>query len=82
LIARILVQQNQREQARRALSEMLQKAGSGMFMYRKEAEALLAELGGPVSAIAPGAPGATTEAPPAEDATNPTSPTNPTTPAP
>lgn len=82
LIAKILVQQNQKEQARRALSEMLQKAGSGMFMYRKEAEALLQELGGPVTAIAPGA--APAETPAAADPTNPTNPassTNPTAPA-
>lgn len=74
LIARILVQQNQREQARRALTEMLQKAGAGMFMYRKEAEALLQELGGPVTAIAPGGP---TETPAADSPTNPTNPTAP-----
>jgi tetratricopeptide (TPR) repeat protein len=57
LVARILVQKNQREQAAKALEQVLTQAGAGMFMYRKEAEALLKELGGtvPKSGAASGA---------------------------
>jgi tetratricopeptide (TPR) repeat protein len=61
LVARILVQKNQKENAARALEQVLAQTGSGMFMYRKEAEALLKELGGTLPpATTPGsAPGAT-----------------------
>jgi tetratricopeptide (TPR) repeat protein len=57
LVARILVQKNQKENAAKALEQVLAQAGSGMFMYRKEAEALLKELGGTVPGpqAAPGA---------------------------
>jgi predicted Zn-dependent protease len=64
LYARILMLNNQREQAKLALEQVLQQAGSGMFMYRKEAEALLKELGGtvpkPQAAQLPAAEGVTT----------------------
>jgi tetratricopeptide (TPR) repeat protein len=52
LVARILVQKNQKENAAKALEQVLAQAGAGMFMYRKEAEALLKELGGTVPAPA------------------------------
>ncbi|MBA3480677.1 MAG: hypothetical protein H0T51_02575, partial [Pirellulales bacterium] len=57
LVARILVAKNQKENAAKALEQVLAQAGAGMFMYRKEAEALLKELGGRVPApqAAPGA---------------------------
>jgi Tfp pilus assembly protein PilF len=65
LVARILVTKNQKENAAKALEQVLAQAGQGMFMYRKEAEALLKELGGtvpqpqpqttPTSTTAPGA---------------------------
>jgi Tfp pilus assembly protein PilF len=48
LVARILVAKNQKENAAKALEQVLAQAGQGMFMYRKEAEALLKELGGTV----------------------------------
>jgi tetratricopeptide (TPR) repeat protein len=61
LVARIFVLNNQREQAKLALEQVLQQAGAGMFMYRKEAEALLKELGGTTPATQPAAAqGATT----------------------
>jgi hypothetical protein len=41
---------------------VLQQAGAGMFMYRKEAEALVKELGGTVPAAGAPAAGATTPA--------------------
>lgn len=70
LVARILVQKGQKENAAKALEQVLLQAGQGMFMYRKEAEALLKELGGklpqvPPAAGAPAAPGVTTTATPA-----------------
>jgi tetratricopeptide (TPR) repeat protein len=63
LVARILVQKNQKENAAKALEQVLAQAGGGMFMYRKEAEALLKELGGtvPKPATGPGAGPATTQ---------------------
>jgi tetratricopeptide (TPR) repeat protein len=48
LVARILVAKNQKENAARALEQVLTQTGAGMFMYRKDAEALLKELGGTV----------------------------------
>jgi tetratricopeptide (TPR) repeat protein len=48
LVARILVAKNQKDNAAKALEQVLTQAGAGMFMYRKEAEALLTELGGTV----------------------------------
>lgn len=48
LVAKILVQKGQKDNAAKALEQVLQQAGAGMFMYRKEAEALLKELGGTV----------------------------------
>jgi tetratricopeptide (TPR) repeat protein len=63
LVARILVQKNQKENAAKALEQVLAQAGQGMFMYRKEAEALLKELGGtvPAPSTTPGAAPATTQ---------------------
>ncbi len=61
LVARILVQKGQKENAAKALEQVLAQAGAGMFMYRKEAEALLKELGG----TAPGPQAAPGAAPPA-----------------
>jgi predicted Zn-dependent protease len=88
LVARILIQQNQRENARKALEEVLTRAGSGMFMYRTEAENLLKELGGTVPAPQAGGATATpsvpTETPgvtPPAGSTSPTA-TPGTTPAP
>ncbi|MCC6493419.1 MAG: tetratricopeptide repeat protein [Pirellulales bacterium] len=48
LVARILVSKGQKDQARKAIEQVLAKAGSGMFMFRKEAEAMLKDLGGSV----------------------------------
>jgi len=56
LVARILLQKNQRDNARKALEQVLAQAGAGMFMYRKEAEALLKELGGTVPQPGAGQP--------------------------
>ena len=47
----------QKENALKALEQVLQQAGSGMFMYRKEAETLVKELGGTVPAAGAPAPG-------------------------
>lgn len=58
LVAKILVAKGQKENALKALEQVLQQAGSGMFMYRKEAEALVKELGGAVPAAGTPAPGA------------------------
>ena len=83
LVARIFVLNNQRDQAKLALEQVLQQAGSGMFMYRKEAEALLKELGGtlPPAAATPGAttPAGTTpvSTPAAAAATRPAAGTTP-----
>ncbi|RIK73295.1 MAG: hypothetical protein DCC67_18040 [Planctomycetota bacterium] len=66
LVARILVSKGQKEQARKALEQVLTQAGSGMFMYRKEAETLLKELGGvvpPTPAPAVTTPALTTSTP-------------------
>ena len=65
LIAKILVDQKQPDQAKKALEQVLKQAGVGMFMYRKDAEALLKELGGEIPApqAVPGAPASTTGAP-------------------
>jgi tetratricopeptide (TPR) repeat protein len=60
LVAKILVQKGQKENALKALEQVLQQAGAGMFMYRKEAEALVKELGGAVPAAAGAASGAAT----------------------
>jgi tetratricopeptide (TPR) repeat protein len=63
LIARIFMQNNQKDQAKLALEQVLQQAGNGMFMFRKDAEKLLKELGGTVpqtSKTATTAPGAAT----------------------
>lgn len=77
LVARILVAKGQKDQARKAIEQVLAQAGQGMFMYRKEAEALLKELGGtvptatPASTPAPGgaaAPGAIPPVPAASPA--------------
>lgn len=57
LVAKILVAKGQKENAVKALEQVLQQAGAGMFMYRKEAEALVKELGGTVPAANPAAPG-------------------------
>ena len=63
LVAKILVQKGQKENALKALEQVLQQAGAGMFMYRKEAEALVKELGGTLPSAAPAtAPAATTPA--------------------
>ena len=48
LVAQIMVARNQKENARRVLDQVLDQAGAGMFLYKKEAEALLKELGGPI----------------------------------
>ncbi|MCA9257556.1 MAG: tetratricopeptide repeat protein [Planctomycetales bacterium] len=45
LIARILLQQNQKDEARKILDSVLQQIGDGMMIYRNDAEKLLAELG-------------------------------------
>lgn len=76
LVARIMIQQNQRDQAKKALEEVLTRAGAGMFMYRKESEALLKELGGevPKPPAAGTTPAVTTSVPPAPGADPPTSP--------
>lgn len=58
LVAKILVAKGQKENALKALEQVLQQAGSGMFMYRKEAEALVKELGGTVPAAGTPAPAA------------------------
>ncbi|BBO33999.1 tetratricopeptide repeat protein [Lacipirellula parvula] len=60
LVAKILVQKGQKDNALKALEQVLEQAGNGMFMYRKEAEALVKELGGTLPAA--GAPGAATPA--------------------
>jgi tetratricopeptide (TPR) repeat protein len=52
LVAKILVQKGQKENALKALEQVLQQAGAGMFMYRKEAEAMVKELGGTLPAAA------------------------------
>jgi tetratricopeptide (TPR) repeat protein len=44
LVARILLQQNQKEQAQKTLETVLEQAGDGMFIYRNDAEKLLAQL--------------------------------------
>jgi predicted Zn-dependent protease len=59
LIARIFLHNNQKEQAKLALEQVLQQAGNGMFMFRKDAEKTLKELGGTV----PQAGGPTATAP-------------------
>jgi tetratricopeptide (TPR) repeat protein len=48
LVARIFLQNNQKEQAKTALEQVLEQSAGGMFMFRKDAEALLKELGGAV----------------------------------
>jgi tetratricopeptide (TPR) repeat protein len=59
LVARIFMQNNQKDQARTALEQVLQQSAGGMFMFRKDAEALLKELGGTVpQASAAPVPGA------------------------
>jgi len=60
-----LVAKGQKENALKALEQVLQKAGSGMFMYRKEAENLVKELGGTVPAAGAPAAGAPAAAAPA-----------------
>jgi tetratricopeptide (TPR) repeat protein len=78
LVARILVQKNQKENAARALEQVLAQTGSGMFMYRKEAEALLKELGGTLPpATTPGSAPATTQGATAAPATTPAGATSP-----
>ena len=77
LVAKILVQKNQKENAAKALEQVLAQAGAGMFMYRKEAEALLKELGGTVPAPQ-ASPGAAT--PPAQGAAAAPAATGATTP--
>jgi Tfp pilus assembly protein PilF len=78
LVARIMMEKNQKDNARKALEQVLQQAGTGMFMYRKQAEALLKELGGTV----PQPPGATAKpaAGAASAAPAPASPAAATTP--
>lgn len=44
LVAKILMQQNQKEQAVKVLEGVLQQAGEGLFIYRKDAEELLKQL--------------------------------------
>jgi tetratricopeptide (TPR) repeat protein len=90
LIARIFEKQKQPERAAQLLDQLLKQAGTGMFMYRLEAEALLKKLidsgvqipqsGLPADAPAVGSGAATppaggTAAPPA--GTTPTLPTAP-----
>jgi hypothetical protein len=68
LIARIFLQNNQKEQAKLALEQVLQQAGNGMFMFRKDAEKTLKELGGTVPQAggpAAAAPAAASSAAPA-----------------
>jgi hypothetical protein len=62
LVAKILVAKGQKENALKALEQVLQQAGAGMFMYRTEAEALVKELGGTVPSAGAPAPGAATPA--------------------
>jgi tetratricopeptide (TPR) repeat protein len=81
LIARIMEAQNQPEKAAQLLKEVLAQVGSGMFMYRRDAEALLKKLVDsgvmiPTSGL-PTDPGAGATAP-----TTVVPPTQPTTPAP
>jgi tetratricopeptide (TPR) repeat protein len=72
LVARIFMQNNQKDQAKLALEQVLTQAAGGMFMYRKEAEALLKELGGTVPQ--PGATPVSTQTTPAARAPAATTP--------
>jgi len=47
LVARILMQQEQKENAQKVLEQVLQQAGDGMFIYRRDAEELLKQLQAP-----------------------------------
>jgi tetratricopeptide (TPR) repeat protein len=47
LVARILMQQDQKDNARKVLEQVLQQAGDGMFIYRRDAEELLKLLQAP-----------------------------------
>jgi tetratricopeptide (TPR) repeat protein len=72
LVAQIMVDANQKENARRVLDQVLKQAGAGMFLYRKDAEALLKQLGGPMdSEPAPPSSGVTDPGAPAPGASGP-----------
>lgn len=90
LIARIMEAQNQPEKAAALLKEVLAQAGSGVFLYRRDAEAMLKKLLSsgvviPPGAIAPEqpAPGDNPDGPPNPAAGGGAAPTAaPTTPTP
>ncbi len=60
LVARILVEQNRKENAKQVLEQVLKQAGTGMFLYRRDAESLLKELNASVPSGGEGAGAAPT----------------------
>lgn len=84
LVARILVDQGRKENAQQVLEQVLKQAGTGMFLYRRDAEDLLKELKAsapaePAGDATPASPVGTT--PPATEPST-TAPPAGTTPAP
>jgi len=66
LIAKMLAQQNQKDNAKAFLEQLLQQSSVGTFMYRKDAEALLKELKGEVATDKPATDKPAADQPPAD----------------